>query len=533
MTKLREFSHAAALITALAFAFLLAGCISPQLQELRNSPGSIQVLLVTQGNRVFEYDVAGFPTAARGYPQPFAQWHAVILDENRQALAMYSIWDPRLTLEHTTVGPIWLPIDSTTSYLFDVVVPFTFDAQDPDSLRVLPRVVQIYDEAKTLLFEVDLTATLDTYCTEGGAGFETNACRERRDQFPLPVLPFLPQGLRLPNYQTPVEDRPQATTDPAIIFANPAPIADCVPLYGEQVPDIDVTRDKLTWRASACQLLTEETSALACPSMDFVPGQGLFAAGANLGGLTWDYETFTLTLQGAGRFTGDGLLLEAGSSLTFGPQECILSSVETILEPAAVAQRRLNQSGKREQRLVWDGCQQPAGCSPGASNTSCHKRRHSPQRHDPGLAVAAAHRHHQPVRRRAAARQGHQFDHPRRRSGDNADQDQHGAAWAGDRDADADANLHPNPASDSNLHPNPASDSNLHPNPAPDSNLHPNPAPDSNFHTYSAAGTAVCGGFGAAESALGTRRSVRPTAAFPDQGRPAETAGTQRQRQLD
>jgi hypothetical protein len=338
---------------------------------MRNTPGAIRVLLVTQGNRLFEYEVKGLRGTARGYPQPFGQWHVIVLDVNRQPLAMYSIWDPRLVLEHGASGATWLPVDAKTSYLFDVVAPFSYDEDDTASIEVLPRIVQIYDEAKTLLFEVDLTDALNEYCSASGEGGGTQACAGRSNAFPLSPMDPLPEGLRLPNNRTPVEERPQATTDPAIIFGNPAPIDDCIPDYIEQPADVDLARVRLMLRASQCNVLTEETSELACPSIDFEPGANLFATGADVAGLSWNFAEFTLSVTGPGIYTGNGLLLEPGATLNVAPAACIVTSIEMLLQPpdirAATLRYQLASAGDDWLNLVSAAL--PAAVQPQADDS--------------------------------------------------------------------------------------------------------------------------------------------------------------------
>jgi len=267
----------------------------------------------------------------------------VVLDENRQPLADFGIPDPRLVLEHQPEGAVWLPLDPETSFLFDIVIPFSYEPENTSSLRVLPRLIQIFDEAKTLLFEVDLTVALNAYCAEDGLGAATADCRDR--PFPLPALPPLPGDFVFPNPQTPSAERPQATTDLAAIF--PIPAVDlCIAL------DQDTTRTQRMDRLEYCEILP---AALACPARDFTPGAGLFTANTTIDGIIWNFEELRLGTAGESIYTGNGIRFGPGSTFTLAPADCLLTSIELTLLPAEQASTPLDDklvSGVTDQRVV-------------------------------------------------------------------------------------------------------------------------------------------------------------------------------------
>lgn len=309
---------------------LFSGCSVRGLASLRNPPASVRVLLITEDHRLFQHNVQVVRGAAHGYPHRVGQWMVVVLDENRQPLADFGIPDPRLVLEHRPDGAVWLPLDPETSFLFDVVVPFSYEPENTTSLRVLPRLIQIFDETKTLLFEVELTAALNDYCAEDGLGAATTGCQDR--PFPLPILPPLPGGFVFPNPQTPRAERPQATTDLNEIFPSPA-VDLCIAL------DRDTTRTQRMDRLEYCEILP---AALACPARDFTPGAGLFTANTTIDGIIWNFEELRLGTAGESIYTGYGIQFGPGSTFTLAPADCLLTSIELALRPAEQASTPLD-----------------------------------------------------------------------------------------------------------------------------------------------------------------------------------------------
>lgn len=177
--------------------------------------GAYRVLLVTQGNRVAEYNVSIQPGVARGHPNEFNQWLVVALDREQRPLDVYGIWDPRLTVVHDLEDiHSYLEFDSETAYLFDIVLPFTEDYNGELAVEAL-----IYDQELRLLADVDLTPAINEYCKGGERPDIT--CQNIGPEFP-PITPVSD----LPGAGFP--DRPEATIKEDILIDSPQ-VAACLP----------------------------------------------------------------------------------------------------------------------------------------------------------------------------------------------------------------------------------------------------------------------------------------------------------------
>ena len=298
---------------------LLAGCSQADIAAFRDPSVAARVLFVTDENRLYGYQAEVMRGTARGAAQDFNQWHATVLNEDRQPLAVYGVWDPRLVLDHGEDTLTW-ELDSATSFLFDVVFPVDFDHEDPSSTATVPRLVQIRDQSLTLLLEVDITDALNEYCTSN-AGANTVGCLDL--EFPLPILPEPPPGMDIPNPSMPAEDRPEAVVDIDRV-GDSGDVHACLPRDGETTPG------ELMNRLENCDIVPE---LLACAPLDFEPGAGLFVAGADISGFSWDYEGIAMAASGPAVYAGDGIRFDSGSSLSIALPDCIVTSVSVLLGP--------------------------------------------------------------------------------------------------------------------------------------------------------------------------------------------------------
>lgn len=139
----------------------LEGDFSPLI--LCDLSAAFRILLVTNENRVEEYNISIQPGHARGHPNQFNQWLVIVLDQDRQPLDVYGIWDPRLTLVHGLEDKhSTLEFDQDTAYLFDLVFPVA-----PGDSSELATEVLLYDQNLTLLADVVLIpAITDYYCSD-------------------------------------------------------------------------------------------------------------------------------------------------------------------------------------------------------------------------------------------------------------------------------------------------------------------------------------------------------------------------------
>lgn len=178
---------------------------------------AFRLLLVTQNNRVAEYNVSIQPGVARGRPNQLNQWLVVALDQQQRPLDAYGIWDPRLTLVHDFEEiHSALEFDSQTAYLFDIVIPFTQDYNGGLAVEAL-----VYDQELRLLADVDLTPAILAYCEE--RGISDGTCqRITLENGGIAINPIS----NLPGAD--FDERPEATIEEGILMDSQQ-VANCLP----------------------------------------------------------------------------------------------------------------------------------------------------------------------------------------------------------------------------------------------------------------------------------------------------------------